>query len=145
MVRIGVIQADRLASALGKDWYAEPDQIRDAIERGRSFNVIHMATGWKIDLFPAQTDFHDVEMQRATLEPVTIDGEAVTCLVSTAEDVIVSKLRWYKDGGQVSETQWRDISEVIQTNPNLDLDYLRLWAGRLRVSDLLEKALLDVD
>jgi hypothetical protein len=143
VVRMGVIQAERLASALGKDWYAEPDQIREAIQRGRSFNVIHIPTGWKIDLFPAQTDFHDSEIQRATLESVTVDGEAVTCPVCTAEDVIVSKLRWFKDGGQVSDRQWRDISEVIQTNPNLDLDYLRLWAGRMRVTDLLERALTE--
>jgi hypothetical protein len=79
-------------------------------------------------------------MQRATLETILIDGEAAACPVSTAEDVVIAKLRWYKDGGQVSERQWRDIGEVIATNPNLDLDYLRLWAGRLQVTDLLEKA-----
>lgn len=143
MVRIGVIQAERLATALGKEWYAEPDQIRQAIQAGRSFNVIHMPSGWKIDLFPAQTAFHDSEMQRATLEPVMLDGESVVCPISTPEDIVVAKLRWYRDGGHVSDHQWSDIGGVIATNPNLDLDYLRLWAGRLRVTDLLDKALTE--
>jgi hypothetical protein len=143
IVRIGVFQAQRLASALGKEWYAEPDQIRQAIQAGRAFNIIHIPTGWKIDLFPAQTDFHDSEMQRATLASVLIDGEAVICPVSTAEDVVIAKLRWFKDRGQVSERQWRDIREVIDTNPSLDLEYLRLWAAQLRVTDLLDKALAE--
>lgn len=143
IVRIGAFQAERLACALGKEWYAEPDQIRQAIRDGRAFNVIHIPSSWKIDLFPAQTDFHDSEMQRATLEPVTINGESVVCAVSTAEDVVLAKLRWYKDGGQVSDRQWSDISGVIGTNPGLNLDYLRAWAPRLQVTDLLQKALTE--
>lgn len=143
VVRIGVIQAESLASALGKEWYAEPDQIRQAIQNGRSFNVIHIPSSWKIDLFPAQTDFHDSEMHRATPEPLTIDDESVICPVSTPEDIVLAKLRWYKDGGQVSDRQWSDIGGVIATNPSLDVDYLRLWAGRLQVTDLLEKALTE--
>ena len=107
------------------------------------FNVIHIPSSWKIDLFPAQTDFHDSEMRRAMPEPLTIDGESVVCPVSTLEDIVLAKLRWYKDGGQVSDRQWSDIGGVIATNPNLDVDYLRLWAGRLQVTDLLEKALTE--
>jgi hypothetical protein len=141
VVRIASLHAEKLVEALGAGWYAEAQQIREAIKVGRSFNVIHMPTGWKIDLFPAQTDFHECEMQRATLEPVIIDGEAVVCPVSTSEDVLLAKLRWYKDGGQVSDRQWGDIAGIVGTNPRLDLEYLRLWAGRLRVTDLLAKAL----
>jgi hypothetical protein len=143
IVHIGAFQVERLATALGKDWYAEPDQMRQAIQNGRAFNVIHIPTGWKIDLFPAQTDFHDSEMQRATPAPVMIDGELVICPVSTAEDIVLAKLCWYKDGGQVSDRQWSDIGGVIATNSSLDVDYLRLWAGRLQVTDLLEKALIE--
>jgi hypothetical protein len=72
---------------------------------------------------------------------VTIDGEAVVCPVSAPEDVLLAKLRWYKDGGQVSDRQWGDITGVVATNPNLDLEYTRLWAGRLQVTGLLDRAL----
>lgn len=141
VVRIEAFQAEKLAAALGSEWYADAQQIRQAIQAGRSFNVIHMPTAWKIDLFPAQSEFHECEMQRATLEPVTIDGETVVCPVSTPEDVLLAKLRWYKDGGQVSDRQWGDITGIVATNPSLDLEYTRLWAGRLRVTDLLDRAL----
>ena len=70
-------------------------------------------------------------------------SESVICPVSTPEDIVLAKLRWYKDGGQVSDRQWSDIGGVIATNPSLDVDYLRLWAGRLQVTDLLEKALTE--
>jgi hypothetical protein len=141
VVRISPFHADRLAAARGKEWYVEPQQVRDAIRAGRAFNVIHMFSGWKVDLFPAQTEFHESELRRATMTPVILDGEAFECPVSAPEDVLLAKLCWYKEGGQVSDRQWRDIGGVIATNPNLDMEYLRLWAARLRVTDLLEKAL----
>jgi len=141
VVRIGALHAEKFVAALGPGWYADAQQIRQAIQAGRAFNIIHMATAWKIDMFPAQSDFHECEMQRATLEPLTIDGEVVVCPVSTPEDILLAKLRWYKDGGQVSDRQWGDITGIVATNPNLDLEYTRLWAGRLRVTELLAKAL----
>ena len=50
--------ATMLARELGKDWYADADQMLDAIQQGRSFNLIHIPTGNKIDIFPAAEDFH---------------------------------------------------------------------------------------
>jgi hypothetical protein len=145
VVQIRAIHAERLVAALGKGWYADIQQIRESIQAGRSFNVIHLPTGWKIDVFPAQTDFHECEMRRATLEPITIEGEVVVCPVLTPEDVLLAKLRRYKDGGQVSDRQWSDIAGIIANNPAMDLEYARLWAGRLGVTDLLAKALAHTD
>jgi hypothetical protein len=141
IVRMAPFHAEKLSAALGRDWYADPEQMRDAIRAGRAFNIIHMPTGLKLDLFPVRTEFQESEMRRATPEPVTINNETVICPVSSPEDIILAKLRWYKDGAGVSEVQWRDIGGVIAVNPSLDLDYLRLWAGRLQVTELLEKAL----
>jgi hypothetical protein len=45
--------ASRLSAALGPDWYAEPAAMRDAIRAGRAFNLIHIPTSYKFDLFPA--------------------------------------------------------------------------------------------
>jgi hypothetical protein len=141
VVRIAAMQADNLAAGLGKEWYADPGEIRRGIETGRAFNLIHIPTGWKIDLFPAQTEFDQSEMERATLETVNIDGELALCRVSTPEDILLSKLRWYRDGGQVSDRQWSDIVEIVRANPAIDLAYLRHWAGRLSVEELLGKAI----
>jgi len=64
--------------------------------------------------------------------------------VATAEDMILAKLRWYREGGEVSETQWRDVLGMIgAADAELDLDYLNHWATELAFSELLEKALTD--
>jgi hypothetical protein len=34
---------------------------------------------------------------------------------------------------------------ILATNPALDLDYVRSWAARLRVEDLLAKALAEAE
>jgi hypothetical protein len=143
IVRIAPFHVQELVAALGSGWYADADAMRSAIRDGRSFNVIHMTSAWKIDLFPAQTEFHASELQRATVAQVSLDGESVECPVSSAEDIVLAKLCWYKDGGSVSERQWNDIGTVIVTNPGLDRDYLSLWAARLGVADLLERAFAD--
>lgn len=132
--------ADRFASALGPDWYAEPDQMRDAIRRGRSFNVIHMPSVEKFDVFPAVDDFQLSQLERATEESVSYAGEVVACKIATAEDILLAKLQWYNAGGQVSEQQWRDIAGIVAANRSFDHPYLNAWAGRLGVSQVLARA-----
>src|SRR5438270_13366059 len=57
-----VSQADRLAAELGPDWYADPQQMREAIAAGRAFNLIHTTLGNKVVIFPAVTDFHHSQL-----------------------------------------------------------------------------------
>ncbi len=45
-------------------------------------------------------------------------------------------------GDEISDRQWRDVLGVMKVcAEELDLAYLRRWAGELAVSDLLERAL----
>jgi hypothetical protein len=67
----------------------------------------------------------------------------VRCPVATAEDSLLAKLRWYRDGGNVSDQQWTDVLTLIRNNSVMDLSYLQHWAARLGVTDLLEKAQAD--
>ena len=47
-------------------------------------------------------------------------------------------------GGEVSDRQWNDILGVLKVQgTNLDMAYLQRWAVALKVSDLLERALVD--
>ena len=62
--------------------------------------------------------------------------------VTTAEDIILAKLEWYRLGNEISDRQWRDILGVLKVQAGrLDLDYLRQWAAELNVADLLQRAL----
>jgi hypothetical protein len=136
---IGPIQIRRLVDALGANWYADAELMRRSIEAGRGFNLIHMPTASKFDVFPASTDFHESQLRRAKLTRLSIEG-ANLCPVATPEDILLAKLCWYGEGGQCSEVQWRDIVGILTINPDLDWEYTRTWAARLRVSDLLDKA-----
>jgi hypothetical protein len=140
---IGEFQIDPLASALGRSWYAEPAQMREAIRRGQSFNLIFIPTAEKFDIFPATDDFHQEQIERATRENVEVSGSSVECPVATAEDILLAKLRWYRIGGETSEKQWSDIQGIMGVNPDLDMSYLAIWAARLCVTDLLDRALAE--
>jgi hypothetical protein len=128
---------------LGSGWYADAETIRSAIESGRSFNVIYMRKVMKVDIFPATEEFHQKQLERATLVPLGL-GQ-VPCAVATAEDILLAKLRWYRDGGQVSDRQWSDIVGIISNNLTFDWDYLKQWAARLQVEDLLTRGIADAN
>jgi len=66
--------------------------------------------------------------------------------VTSAEDIILRKMLWYREGNEVSDRQWSDILGVLKAQgERLDQDYLRYWAGELGVDDLLHRALADAD
>jgi hypothetical protein len=55
---------------------------------------------------------------------------------------VLRKLEWYRRGGEVSERQWGDVIGVVRAQgERLDRDYMRAWAERLAVADLLDRAL----
>jgi hypothetical protein len=140
---IAPAQSEAFVEALGKDWYADVDAVRDSIAADRSFNVIHMKNVLKVDVFPASGPFHGAQLDRATVLPL---GEGrIPCVVTTAEDILLAKLQWYRDGGEVSDRQWNDIVGIIANNPDLDAEYVNLWAARLGVTSLLARARADVE
>lgn len=135
--------APALTAALGAAFYV-PDQsaLRETIERRGSFNLIHLATMFKVDIFLSQArPFDRQRLARRVGEQVGSEPDETVWLLS-AEDVILSKLEYFRLGGEVSERQWRDVLGVVVTQAAaLDVAYLRQWAGPLGVSDLLERAL----
>jgi hypothetical protein len=133
--------ADALCAALGNGWYAEAEEIRRALGAGRAFNLIHMASARKFDVFPAISEFHFSELARATRLEVEVFGERVEHPVASAEDILLAKLLWYRAGGEVSQRQWSDIAGILEANRNLDSAYLGEWARKLGVETLLGRAI----
>ena len=130
--------------ALSTAFYADEEMIRDAINRHGSFNLIHLATAYKVDVFiPKQRVFDKMQLERRIATLITPEPEK-TIYVTSPEDIILSKLEWYRMGNEVSDSQWRDILGVLKTKAGqLDLEYVRRWAKPLKVEDLLEKALTE--
>jgi hypothetical protein len=140
LARISPQQLAQLALALGQDWYADADQIRDALSAGRAFNVIYIPFSQKVDIFPVKDDFSLAQLEHATRLPVPALGSGAEYPVSTSEDIVLAKLQWYRAGGETSERQWTDILKVIVATPNMDWAYVESWARRLGVDELLARA-----
>lgn len=130
---------DALAGALREQFYIAPDVARQAVREGGSFNIIHYESAIKADIFVAGDDaFRHAQIRRR--EACREAGESM--FVLTPEDTILAKLRWYRDGGEVSQRQWQDVVDVVQVQADrLDAEYLRQTAGTLGVADLLHTAM----
>lgn len=137
-------QVESFVTSLADAFYLDAGSIHDAINRRRCFNVIHLETMFKVDIFiPLWDDYLREEFKRRERVVLSAQSEQ-TAFVATIEDTILSKLTWYRLGGHVSDRQWRDVIELMKMYQNkLNKDYLDQWAAVLKVSDLLEKALLD--
>jgi hypothetical protein len=141
LVELTPASATSIANSLGAQWYMDVNFAQDSIQRGRAFNVIHLPSGHKFDLFPASSPFHAAELLRATVRRLALSGGDIQCFVATAEDMILAKLQWYRQGGEVSDRQCTDVTGMLVTNSDLDRTYLDHWAGKLGLVDLLRKAI----
>ena len=132
-----------LVKLLEADYYIDEDSVRDAVKRRGSFNAIYLDTMLKVDVFiPKSRLFDQEELRRIQLQPL-IEGFR-PFYVASPEGTILNKLEWYRMGGEVSDRQWNDILGVLKVqDSNLDMAYLQRWAVALKVSDLLERALVD--
>jgi len=131
-------------SALQEEFYIDEEMIAESIQRNFSFNIIHRDTMFKVDVFiPRPRPFQQSQLARAQRQIFDLESE-ISANFASPEDVILSKLEWYRMGGEVSDRQWRDILGVLKTRAGeLDLDYLRKWAKELTVTDLLGRALIE--
>lgn len=136
--------AAALVAALGDAYYADERSIAEAIAKRSSFNLIHYATSFKVDVFVATRDpFQRSSLARRTTDTLAAPGSP-TLPFASKEDTVLAKLDWFRKGGGVSERQWADVQGVLRTQREaLDLAYLRRWAAELRVADLLERALAE--
>ena len=133
-----------LVARLSTDFYIDGTAVERAVSMGRSFNAIHRQTAFKIDVFvPPAGGFGHQQLARGVREETGTEGSRRALCIATAEDVIVSKLLWFKAGGRLSDRQWQDILGLIAVQGSaLDVPYLRDWASRLGLEDLLESALV---
>lgn len=131
-----------LVEALSKEFYADGEMMKDAIEHRSSFNLIHYETAFKVDIFIRKPRaFDQMQLSRRRVSVIATDPEE-SVYITSPEDTVLAKLEWYRMGGEVSDRQWRDILGILKTRTgDLDVEYLHKWAAELHVSELLERAL----
>jgi hypothetical protein len=80
----------------------------------------------------------DAEYQRTELgrrRQVTFEG--VPIWIIAPEDLVLSKLDWARQSR--SERQLTDVRNVLSACDALDWTYLRIWAARLGLEELLDE------
>ena len=115
------------------EFYLDDDRIRQAVENRGQFNVLHPASGLKIDvIIPEMDEFDRSRFTRARRVRPANDYEAT---FASAEDVIVKKLQFHAEGG--SDKHLRDIASVLRiSGADLDRDYVTEWADRLGLREI---------
>lgn len=105
------------------EYYADEDAALEALRSETQFNLIELATGWKIDLLIRKSrPFSREEFARRTL----IQFEGTFLSIVTAEDLIVAKLEWAKIGG--SRRQIDDVAAILKIRADdLDTAYIQRW------------------
>ena len=131
-----------LVEMLGTDYYIDEDMILNAIERRSSFNLIHIETMIKVDVFLSKDDsFSKEAFKRKRKESLDIEAGAAEFYFASCEDIILNKLLWFRKGDNVSESQWSDVLGVLKVQgESLDKEYLMHWAGKIGILDSLKKA-----
>jgi hypothetical protein len=109
------------------EYYADLDAALEAYKRQSMFNVIDLATGWKIDLIirKSRTFSHEEfrRRQRVSLHDVSL-------FVASAEDLVISKLEWARLAQ--SRRQIEDAAAILRTRwAALDHSYLTKWIDEL--------------
>ena len=134
-------EAGQLYDVLKEAFYISKDAMNEAISDRGSFNIIHLKSAFKIDLFiQKDNDFHELMFVRR--KKVKLD-ELIDHLfdIVSAEDVILLKLQWYQSAGCVSQRQWSDVLGVLTVQAgSLDMEHLRSYSEKLGLDVLLEKA-----
>lgn len=129
-----------LAAFPPPEFYVSPEAVREALRTRSTFNILHPATGYKIDIFVRKDEpFEQAAFARRG--PFTLpDAPEEPVQVHSPEDIILFKLRWYRIGGEVSDRQWSDVLAVMKTQgEQLDAAYLDHWAAEIGVKDLLDR------
>jgi hypothetical protein len=113
------------------DYYVDEDAALDAQRHRGQFNVIDLATGWKVDLIVQKArPFSQEEFDRRTV----VEFQGLRLAIATIEDVIIAKLEWAKLGE--SQRQIEDIAQLLKLRrSDLDRAYLVRWIQQLRLQE----------
>ncbi|MBU2446235.1 MAG: hypothetical protein KJ666_11805 [Bacteroidetes bacterium] len=142
ILQMGSYHITPLITKLKNEYYIDEEMINDAIRTESSFNLIHLETMLKIDVFISKNQpYPQKALERKIQDKLEDDPNTIDIYLCSPEDVILSKLEWYKSGGEKSERQWLDVLGVIKVQGDiLDKSYLKMWAKELSVFNLLEKS-----
>ncbi|MBI2180358.1 MAG: hypothetical protein HYU31_06015 [Deltaproteobacteria bacterium] len=116
-------------------FYLSAAAIQEAIRRQGQFNIIHPGSGLKVDvIIRKETPFDRSRFARAR---VIRPAESYEATFAAAEDVIIKKMEYYREGG--SDKHLRDITGILKVSAQeIDEGYIVEWSERLGLRPIWE-------
>ncbi len=108
-------QVDLLVQSLRSTYYIDGNMIREAIRRRSCFNLIHLTTSYKIDVFILKNrEFDQQSMSRRRSDTLHDEDKSYEIYLSSPEDILLAKLEWYRLGDEISDKQWNDMLGIMK-------------------------------
>lgn len=131
---VGINDAEKLYSLFSDDFYADLDSIKGAVHERQMFNIIHNEGIVKVDfIIRKDTEYRRLEFERKK----SIVFEGLKMYVTSPEDLVISKMYWSKDS--LSETQLRDVRNLLRTVTDIDTDYIEKWVDELGLDTIYKE------
>jgi hypothetical protein len=137
VLELGDVVPSRLVAGMGSDFILDPQMSFETVTNTTRYRIFHKESVFMIELFLLSDDAHDQERFRRR-RMGDVGGKKV--YVPTAEDVVITKLRWSRQGMRSKDID--DVRGVLKVQKGaLDLEYIRKWADVHGTRELLESTL----
>jgi len=114
-----------------EDYYVDLEAALEALRLRSQFNIIDLATGWKVDLIVRRDRPFSIEEFGRRQD---IDFSGTPLAVASAEDIILAKLEWATMGS--SQRQIEDVAGILQIrHAEIDREYVENWVKQLGLED----------
>lgn len=115
------------------EFYISEDMMKEAISHKSQFNIIHPASGLKVDvIIKKDTPFDNSRFGRAKR---IYPSESYQANFASPEDVIIKKMEYYREGG--SEKHLRDITGILKISGDVvDWNYISGWVQCLGLTEI---------
>lgn len=134
LIQIQLKDAEEIVRLFEKEFYLDIEGVIEAIKYSSMFNLIHSETIFKVDCWILK----DEEYARTSFsrrQKEFVFGQ--TIYISSPEDLIVSKLDWYKKSDL--QKHYEDALGIFQIQAGkLDLDYIKKWAKYFSFLEIVE-------
>jgi hypothetical protein len=140
VVQLDLKRATEVAERLGPSFRLDPQTSFETTTMTTRHIVEVVGTPFKIELFHLSEDAHDQERFRRRRRAALLGREVS---LPTAEDVIITKLRWALRGGRSKDRD--DVRAVIAVQGGrIDWGYVHSWCDRHGTRELLDEIRLSI-